>query len=475
MLNASTLIQLKANVGLVIMTSIVLLLPLFKGGNYSGVMPIFVFAMGVVFLLSISEISYNRDKYWFVVWAVVSVSVLIHAVLYPYFLVNERFFIDGLSPQIAAELNAYQLSKIRMIEVWSFFTVMWLFAWKTSLFELKQLRIFLLVLFVALSFQALFGVVHFLSGSSSILGLWTKEFYLGDATGTFVNRNHFAGMLAIASPIVLSAILMQKPLIFPLLPKAFRIAVALLYLVILVLALISSHSRMGVVAAIFGLIVCYFFMNKTRDVDQVQLSFLKLFSVLFFLFLFAVWFGLGDILQRYTELNDGNSRFDVWRAMFTKVPLDVWLFGVGPGSFEDVFQIIKPSNFSVRFVYAHNDYLEFLFEFGIILSCLILVSLFFWVKHFYQKFNKSNYFIAGVYGSFVAIGLHSLVDFNLQVPASAMCFWISVGLLSNSKIALGAAASQMGVASKQKPLKNKPLKRVLSKSKREWLEFLRSD
>jgi len=60
------------------------------------------------------------------------------------------------------------------------------------------------VLFAASSFQAIYGVAHLASGNTSVLGLWTKEYFFDDATGTFVNRNHFSGMLAIASPLVLS-------------------------------------------------------------------------------------------------------------------------------------------------------------------------------------------------------------------------------------------------------------------------------
>jgi len=449
-----------------------LVLPIFKGGNYPGAMSVFIFATALIFLISVSEFFYQRDKYWLLVWVGVSLAVLIHAFIYPLFFVNERFFIDELSPQIAAQLNSRQLSKMRMLEVWSFFTSMWLLSWRVSLLALKQVRALLLLVFVASLFQASFGLVHFISGSSSVMGLWVKEFYLNDATGTFVNRNHFSGMLAVSFPLVVSAILMPKPLVFSTLSKGFRIIISLLYLLILTLALISSNSRMGIVAAIFGGVVCFFFMSKIGGLHQRKINTLKLLLVFFFLILFAVWFGLGDILQRYTELSDGNSRFDVWKAMFEKVPFQVWLFGAGPGSFESVFQVIKPSNFSVRFIYAHNDYLEVLFEFGVILTFFILCTLFYWVKYYRGKVVVGGYMKAGVYGSIAAISLHSLVDFNLQVPASAMFFWIAVGFYANPII---ASERSEGVSVSQVKQKSKRTKFKFPKNKREWLQFLQSD
>jgi len=466
--------QLRANFLLVVMAAIVCFLPIFKGGNYPGAMPIFIFVMGLIFLLSFSEISYKRDKRWLIVWFAFSCAVLLHAFLYPLFFVNERFFIDGLSSEVGAELNSLQLSSIRMIEVWSFFTAMFLFAWRVSLFQLSQIRVLLLALFIASLFQALFGVFHFISGATNILGLWTKEYYLGDATGTFVNRNHFSGMLAVSSPVVLSGLLMPKPLIMPSLSQGYRIAVSIFYLAVLILALISSHSRMGMAAGIFGLVVCYYWVGRARKQVQEKPNRSNFLYVIVFVSLFAIWFGLGDILQRYTDLGDGNSRFDVWKSMFLKVPFDVWIFGAGPGSFESVFQIIKPSNFSLRFIYAHNDYLEFVFEFGLVLSFFILSTVFLWVKHFRSNLMKGSYLNAGIFGSFAAIGLHSLVDFNLQVPASALCFWFVVGLMANPVVFEDSAVSGVDLKAKmqRKGLNNRT---NFPKTKREWLDFFRSD
>jgi len=154
------------------------------------------------------------------------------------------------------------------------------------------------------------------------------------------------------------------------------------------------------------------------------------------------------------------------------VPFDVWLAGIGPGLFEDVFQTIKPSYFSVRFIYAHNDYLEFFFEFGLIFGLLIILAIAFWFWRIYP-FSSEHVLKAGIYGSVAAVGLHSLVDFNLQIPGAALFFWFVVGLLVNPKMASHIENDEPITSSKKRAKKTFNLS--LPKTKREWLAFLRSD
>ena len=51
-------------------------------------------------------------------------------------------------------------------------------------------------------FQATYGAAEFLSGRQQIFG-YVKKYYLESATGTFINRNHYASMLAMCAPFAL--------------------------------------------------------------------------------------------------------------------------------------------------------------------------------------------------------------------------------------------------------------------------------
>ncbi|MCH7780791.1 MAG: hypothetical protein IH848_08085, partial [Acidobacteria bacterium] len=65
-----------------------------------------------------------------------------------------------------------------------------------------DLRFAALVLLAAGGLQAIYGAAEYLSGHQHIFA-YAKKYYLESATGTFINRNHFAGYLALVLPLVL--------------------------------------------------------------------------------------------------------------------------------------------------------------------------------------------------------------------------------------------------------------------------------
>jgi len=289
-----------SQLSLVLMTFIIICLPLFKGGNYPGVMSVFILAVCAVLCLSFHSFSNEKTIYWVFVWVVFSAAVIIHAFFIPLILGNERLLLNGVAPSALKVISSQSLFGIRTIEVWSFFTVMWIFSWIVSISSVKHIQILLTVIFFVSIFQAIFGFVHFASGATSVLGLWEKEFYLSDATGTFVNRNHFSGMLAITSPLVLSALMSDRPSIFPSLSRMSRLLIVLLYSIALMLALITAHSRMGMAAALFGLSVCFYIMVKQqgRSEGSKIASAGKFVAFSLFLVLFGIWFGMVNHAKR---------------------------------------------------------------------------------------------------------------------------------------------------------------------------------
>src|ERR1035437_7250989 len=81
--------------------------------------------------------------------------------------------------------------------------------------------------------------------------------------------------------------------------------------------------------------------------------------------------------------------------------------------------------------FAHNDYLQHLAELG---APAFLAGLLFMLGIFRRAvrsaMNESSddrrYVSLACAGSFAAIGMHSLVDFNLYIPANAMLLaWIA--------------------------------------------------
>lgn len=478
-----------------ILLLLLLFMPIFKAGMMLGVFSAMALCMLLVLILSVFSISNyagsSRPGFsWFLVWGVFALCVCAHLFLMPYMYDMDGFLSveAGFDIFQNIELKRIVPNRLTALSIWGFFTCMWIAVWRVSWLSANQIKFLILVIFTASLFQAIYGLAHLLSEQISVLGLWDKKFMFNDATGTFVNRNHYAGMLAICWPIVIGALISQKPILFSSFASVIRVSIAIIYSLILAIALVTSHSRMGAAAAFFGIIVWGICWYRSSFNDSALISRRMMLVVIFGLTaFFAIWFGVGDILERYTQLDDGNSRLTIWASTF-QLPLSAWLFGIGPGAFEDVFHLVQPEYLNVRFVYAHNDYLEFILEFGLVFSAVIFFSVLYW---FMKVYPKGGFGLrAGALGAIAAVCLHSTVDFNLQIPGSAIFFWVAVGLLMNPNMVdasagdsvdelLGSDSDDM-LSDDESQSNNKPRKRKrkkvskVPKNRRAWIAFFRS-
>ena len=453
--------RVSQQLALFLFLAIMLLLPIPKAGMMPFALPILIGFAVLIFLstyissiyaygtssgLSRREKNQKKITPWVIVYFIFLVFFSLSTWVWPIVLGWERFFglrFDNLNLPMLSDMDAFGGSKLRSLALLAFFSVVWFACWKTSVLNRKQIKLLIWVFLISSLFQAVFGLWHLLSLQSGVLGLWEKQFFIRDATGTFVNRNHYAGFLAICWPVVLAGLLARKPFLFSNIDHYKRLLIAIFYSLIVFLAIVASHSRMGVVASVFGVVIWFYFESKNNWHLNQRVSpkrspqsafsklssrfLLKWFLVLIFL-LFIIWFGIDDLLERYLQLENGDSRFSVWSAMFD-LPVSALLLGIGPGAFADVFPLVQPSYFAYRFEYAHSDYIEFLFEFGIIGTSLLVLSLIYWIWRVFPKGQLSMR--AGALGAIAAMGLHSSVDFTLQIPASALYFWITVGLVMN--------------------------------------------
>ena len=74
---------------------------------------------------------------------------------------------------------------------------------------------------------------------------------------------------------------------------------------------------------------------------------------------------------------------------------------------------------------AHNDYLEWLLELGLMAAVLIAVWLLFYVRQWERVWKRGEWmqfrFVqAGAGIALLLMMLHSLMDFNLRIPANAV-------------------------------------------------------
>jgi len=129
------------------------------------------------------------------------------------------------------------------------------------------------------TFEALYGLVQYLTGWQRIFG-YVKKYNLEEATGTYINRNHFAGFLEMVIPFGVALVLYENAkLPRRVVPgrnariktvlggrKLSRIGLWLLAATIMVAGLFFSLSRMGIISAVASLAVMAAFSGFQRKV-----------------------------------------------------------------------------------------------------------------------------------------------------------------------------------------------------------------
>jgi len=307
--------------------------------------------------------------------------------------------------------------------------------------ELQLLLADLLVLFVAAQvfrtvaefrgmvwFLMTFGFVVALEGILQHLTFngklyWFREMHFGGIPfGPYVNRNHFAGFAELVIPASLVPLVLGKV-------RRERWFVVSLLAVVPIGALFMSASRGGIVS--FGVEVgaLLIWLVVRRSAGRHLLS---AAAVLGLAFVMVSWLGVRQALERFSAMQS----LEVTQGKRTSMAADSWhIFldhpwtGTGLGTLQDVFPAYE-TQYDGRIVnHTHNDYLEALAETGLAggLCCAWFLGTLLW-ESLRKLAQERGGFAATVRLSGVVACLgfltHSLVDFNLHIPANALLFFL---------------------------------------------------
>jgi O-antigen ligase len=204
-------------------------------------------------------------------------------------------------------------------------------------------------------------------------------------------------------------------------------------------ALLNTSSRGGNLAFIITLLLTLFSLklqNKTKyDVLKRNLRFIFIMS--FVLLIILMLTGVSsNLIDRYwidgfqfhgREYSNQTS----W-AMFK----DNYIFGTGIGTYPFVSPIYKVFEYgvSVRSLDAHalNDYMEFLAEQGVLGFTIFGTSILYLLNNLFNGLKKTKRSIWGLqiatFYSCVGILVHSIFDFNFQLPVNTIFFFIVLAL-----------------------------------------------
>lgn len=415
---------------------IVLFLPLAKGGNSAWARGVAVAVIPALFALNWPAIvAGNRDGWkkirpWLLVWAAVSICVGVQ-------------LLPGLGSLIGSPLStpcieggvceSRSISPFPMATVshWAIFSAYWMVAWLVSRLEPGQVKVLVGIIALLALFEAFYGMLSFVRGQETILGIWEKEHGRGDVTGTFVNRNHFSGFLELSWPLALSLILLPARRGGFRWPRNIRYVLAGLFSLIVGLAILNSHSRLGVVSAVAGLLIWSMAMRRSNTEHGLDAPRWVGRAVIAVALLGGVWFGLEVLIERFANLSGAAGRFRIWSPLLT-LPPSTWLTGIGAGAFVDVFRTVQPPEVEPLYNYAHSDVIEFVLDFGLIGAALIAAAAVLWFRSMLP--GRLSPLQIGALGGISAIFVHSFADFNLHISGVAIVLWVALGILVNPRL-----------------------------------------
>jgi O-antigen ligase len=295
----------------------------------------------------------------------------------------------------------------------------------------------------------LLGIVSLQSGDT-VLGLG-KTSYVGSATGPFVNRNSYATYLAMGAMIALvqagRVIVRQASrhshdgMVPGTITKTLLHATAYLLLVGVIFA---TNSRMGIAVTMVGSILVLVIL-ATR-LGRAWKLLVPVVAVLFVALALAVaLFGESVLARLIDDESSAISRTYLYQQIWQLIWERPWL-GFGGGAFEQAFAWIAhpPVSPDLRWDRAHSTYLSLWSEMGLVAGSLPMVLLGALLVRLVSGLVKGTgdwaFQTIGL-SVLVVVGLHSIVDFSLEIQANALLFTAIIALATGSTLSTSNSRS----------------------------------
>lgn len=296
-------------------------------------------------------------------------------------------------------------------------------------------------------FEAFYGLFQYLTGWQQIF-TYVKKYDLAEATGTYINRNHYAGLLEMVLPFSLALAFYEygnfarkqrqpsRQMRKMIMRASFqRLAFWFSTAVVLFAALVFSRSRMGIIAGCWSLVAILGIAGLSRFRARMLLTLCAAFLITSFCL--CLWIGPGPIAERFQEVEQeyslgDQSRVSIWRDDLKLIRHHPWI-GTGLGTFPIAFTGVQ-TTFLGQFVnHAHNDYLELASDLGVPAALVLVAGILLVLARAVRTFlfgegNFERIVALGCTGSIAAMLMHAMADFNLYIPGNALVFSMILGL-----------------------------------------------
>ncbi|MDY0220363.1 MAG: O-antigen ligase family protein [Desulfobacterium sp.] len=247
-------------------------------------------------------------------------------------------------------------------------------------------------------------------------------------SGAYVNRNHLAGFLEMAIPLLMALFLTRQRS----LEAKSGMIVLLLFLVITQAFTLSRGGWISAVAAI--LFMAAVLLAQKNFVHKKLVLTIGTGVIIISVFILAST----PVVQRITTLTQEDptdnisGRIRCWKGVVGLIK-DNPMTGTGPNTFTAAYPAYQIPGDAILRRFAHNDYLHFISATGIMFVPVMLYSLFCFFRAGFDSLKsrsrQTRGFTLGAMAAVFAILVHSFSDFNLNIPANALLFTVILTLV----------------------------------------------
>jgi hypothetical protein len=251
--------------------------------------------------------------------------------------------------------------------------------------------------------------------------------------GPFLNRNHFATWIVMAVPVCLGylfahasahghrekgGVTWHQRLLHLLDARSIWLSASICLMLV---ALIASMSRAGIVGLVSALLVGTFLRSRRAGSPAATWAVSALGVALVAT---AVRVNLSEVLQRFEAAGTAAIyRLGIWGATMPVVR-DFWLTGAGVGTFETVMLVYRRAPSLFRTNAAHNHYLQVAAEGGLLVGIPVAVALVLFVRQSIRALSRDDsgmYFLrAGALSGLAGLAVQSIWDTGLTTPANGV-------------------------------------------------------
>lgn len=292
----------------------------------------------------------------------------------------------------------------------------------------RQLRMIVSIILGVAFFLSVFGICKRFGLNPFPWWEYNELKYKPDfLAATFGNHNHLAGYLEMALPLLLGLFIQQL--------RLSKLMLLVYIALLMICAHILSLSRGGWIALLLGLTFMATVLVADRRFKSRKILMFLVVGLVLGAFIILASTPVVERVKSIMEMEEEasfHSRVVAWQGVYRLISAHPTL-GTGPGTFADVFTQYQPPGLGRRFTMAHNDYLQFIADCGLLVIPLIAWLAWIFYREGFEKLKTSSRLSRGIclgaMAGITAILVHSIIDFNLHIPANAMLFVVLIALV----------------------------------------------